>query len=206
MIMREKSFRNACSGLFLSGSPTLPALGLMAAGLLAFCSCAHREHETLPYGRIYDKPLISSGALFSSLPPAVQNTIRAQAGSAELTEVIKDTNSGRIVYQIYFSNRGLLPPMFVAPDGSLLDPQLRVEIGAAQEPASIVTGVSATGLSLSDLPPAAVKAIQHAAPDAEVGSISKQVHADQTTYLVSFKAKMHPALKVAADGTVLPNP
>lgn len=182
---------------------------LLTAGLLAglLCSCAGTHNRgSLAYQQVYGKPLLSSGTLFSSLPPAVQNTVRAETGSAELSEVIKDTNSGRIVYHIYFQNRDLLPPLFVAPDGSLLDPHFRVAIGAAQERTSIVTGGSATGLSLSDLPPAVVKSIQLQAPDAEVNSITKEVHGDQTAYLVSFKDGMHTALKVASDGTVQPNP
>lgn len=188
------------SGLLVEWAHSLATV--LLAGLL--CGCAgHRPSAAADYREIYDKPLYSSGAQFAALPPSVQNTIRAQAGSAEIDHVVKDTSSGRMVYRIYFQNWDLLPPMYVAPDGSLLDPDLRVAIEAAPSQASVVTEGAVTGLTLSDLPPAVVKAVQRQAPDAEVDSIVKQGHGDQTSFLISFKDRMHPALHIASDGTVL---
>ena len=121
--------------------------------------------------------------------------------------MIKDTSSGGIVYQVRFQNTGLLPPLYVAPDGSVLDPELRILVLAPKEPANVESGPGQTTISLGDLPPAVVKSIQIHAPDAEVDSIVKQVvkqvHGEQTTYLVRFKGRLHPPLHLASDGTEL---
>lgn len=182
---------------------------LLAPLLGALCGCACKRSSATPedYTQIYNKPLASSGALFATLPPAVQNTVRAEAGSAEIVKALKDTSSGRIVYRIYFQNRELLPPLYVAPDGSLLGPDLQVTIRSAPEHINVLTGGPVSSLSLSDLPPAVVKAIQREAPDAQVDTIERQVngppHAEQTSYLVTFKDRMHVELHINSDGTVL---
>src|SRR5580765_7892378 len=64
---------------------------------------AQEEMKPTPYRF----PLISIGAKFSGLPPAVQNTIRAEVGTLSMSDIVKDTSSGKTVYQIYFSNKEL---------------------------------------------------------------------------------------------------
>ncbi len=184
--------------------------GIPAAILAAvLCGCAaERPSATSEYSEIYNKPLLSSGAMFSSLPPAVQNTVRAETGSSEIAEVEKGSNNDKIVYRISFENRDLFPPLYVASDGSLLDPDLRVVMmGPPQEHVNVLTAGPVTTVTLSDLPPAVVKSIQRLAPDAQVDSITKEVHkevhGEQVTYLVSFKDRMHLPLTIASDGTVL---
>ena len=179
--------------------------GALILGLL--CGCAtKRSSESSEYTQIYNEPLSSSGTQFASLPPTVQNTVRAETGSAELDKIDKRNYSGRIIYRIEFENRDFYPPMYVASDGSLLDEDLRTLIAAVPDRTSIVTGGAVTKLSLSDLPAAAVKSIQREAPDAQVDWIDKEVHGDQTTYAVGFKDRLHAVLHVASDGTVLPAP
>ena len=181
--------------------------GLAAVlGLLMVGCAGERSRGVADYRERYDKPLVSSGALFASLPPAVQNTIRAETGSADLDEAVRDTSSGRTVYRVYFQNEELFPPLYIAPDGRLLDPNLMLPIGAPHDTSSVVTGGRAGGITLDDLPPAVIKAIQHHAPDAEVDSIMKQVSGDQTTYLVMFKGRIYPPLQLASDGSILTMP
>jgi hypothetical protein len=191
-----------------SSKTIIPAfeLGHFAALCLAamLCGCAgHHPVSTTEYREVYDRPLLSPGAQFAALPPAVQNTIRAEVGGTELLEVFKDTSSSPAVYRVDFENRDLFPPMYIAADGSLLDPDLSVAIAAPKPATPVIAGGPVT-LSLNDLPPAAVKTIQHAAPDAEVASITKQTKGDQTTYTVTFKDRAHPALYIGTDGTLLP--
>jgi hypothetical protein len=153
----------------------------------------------------YTRPLVSPGSQFASVPPAVQNTIRAQTGGSAISNITKDASSGSIVYRVDFINPGLLPPLFIAPDGSLLDQHLNVVIPAPADKGNVVTGGPAAGLTLNDLPPAVVKSIQARAPDSQVSAISRDVHGDQTTYFITFKDQMHPPLHLAADGTPLPD-
>jgi hypothetical protein len=94
--------------------------------------------------------------------------------------------------------------MYVAADGSLLDPDLNVLIAAAPpEKVSVATGAPVTTLMLSELPPPVLKSIQLHAPDAEVANVSKETHRDETTYFITFKDRMHAPIHISADGTLL---
>jgi len=200
----ERHHSSAWSALLVLGRCLLLA---SVIGPLCGCATKHSDATADDYGSVYNKPLASSGALFATLPPAVQTTVKAEAGAAEVRNVVKDTSAGRIVYRIYFQNRELLPPLYVAPDGSLLDPSFQVAIRAMPEHINVLTGGPVSTLSLSDLPPAVVKAIQRQAPDAQVDTIEREVHgephAEQTSYVITFKDRMHPELRIGSDGTVL---
>jgi len=178
------------------------ALLVMLLSCLMFGCAGESSLSTAAYREHYDKHLVSSGTHFAALPPAVQNTVRAQTGSAEIADVEKYKSSGRIIYQIFFQNHALFPPLYVASDGSLLDPNLMTAIGAPQDTTTFVTGGPVSSVTLNDLPPTVVKSLQRRVPDAEIDSIVKQVHGDQTTYLVTFKDRIHPALQLDSDGTI----
>ena len=153
----------------------------------------HTRHP--PADTPYVKPLFSPGTLFGGLPPAVQNTVRAQVGSAEVYDVVKDTGSGQTVYKIYFRAPELYPPMYIAPDGSVLHPDLSVAVHAPE------TG--RTGLKLDELPSDALRVLHDHAPSAEIASISKEMWGDRAVYIVAFRDETeHPKLYVTSDGTI----
>jgi hypothetical protein len=180
------------------------AKGQFLAVLLGFLAVGcESERITSHTGYKYNKPLLSPGAQFAALPPAVQNTVRAETGSASLANVVKDTSLGRIVYHIYFQNSELFPPLNVAPDGSLLDRDLMVAIGAPMDSLNVIIGGPVSGMTLNDLPSPVVKAVQRRAPDAQADSIIRQVKGDQTTYLITFKDRLRGPLQIASDGTIL---
>ena len=197
------SARVTCGTLKSSAAAVSRFLVLAIISGLLFGCAAQRQSGTDPYRQHYGKPLISSGTLFASLPPAVQNTVRAETGSAGIADVANYTTGGRVVYQIFFQNHDLFPPLYVASDGALLDPNLMVAIGAPRDTSNMAVGGPVTGVTLNDLPPVVVKSLQHRVPDAVVDSIVKQVVGDQTTYVVTFKDRLHPALQFASDGTVI---
>lgn len=183
----------------------LRAALIVLTGLVSGC-VAYRPPETsadVDYHDRYQYPLISPGAQFAALPPAVQNSIRAETGGAELDHVFKGSTDNRLVYVIYFRDKDLFPPLYIAPDGTVLNPDLSVALNAPRNSVGTLTGGPVTGLTLSDLPPKVVKAIQQRAPDAEIDFISKQTLGDQTTYVIAFKDHARPALHLGQDGTVL---
>src|SRR5215469_10124949 len=94
----------------------------------------------------YTYPLTSPGAVFASLPPQVQNAARAETGSAEITNVMKLDLPNGLVYQISFQDPKEYPTLYIAQDGSVLDTNLTVAVGAPVEPASTLTGGGASGL------------------------------------------------------------
>jgi len=181
--------------------------GLMVACwagvLLAVAGCATEESDSVEdYRAQYNKPLLSPGTQFAALPPAVQNTIRAEVGWANLEKIEKEESLGRVIYRVYFQNTFWIEPLIIASDGSVLDPDLIVAIGAPKEDHWAATGSASSTHSLNDLPAAAVKAIQRQAPGAQVDYVIRQVSGNQVVYIVTFKDGLHAPLQVTADGTI----
>jgi hypothetical protein len=175
--------------------------GVVTAFLSALLAgCAHHEKtKDEAYQERYHYPLLSAGTQFASLPPAVQRTVRAQVGSAQIADVRKGTSDGNLVYVVYFEKRDVMPPLYIAPDGSVLNPELKVLIPAPHENASDI----GTSLTLNDLPAKVITTIQQRVPDAEVGTIGKEIHGDGVTYVIFFKGDRHPPIYVASDGTFI---
>ncbi len=166
--------------------------------------CAHhaRARVTRPETS-YSLPLVSPGTQFGSLPPAVQRTIRAETGGTAIHDIWKRTDgSGLLVYIVWFENQAMWPSLYVSSDGSVLNADLSVAVGAPKDLTSVALGAGAGALTLGDLPPAVVKAIQNHAPTAEIAHISEEGAGSQFTYVVEFKDAVRPPLYVSPDGTV----
>jgi len=175
-------------------------LAVMMAGLLAGCATresASPEPET-PRDNTrsaYSQPLSTPGSRFASLPQPVRNTVLAEAGMAEITDVKKESKEGRMIYTVYFRDPRVFPPLIVGADGSVLHPDLTVAVAAPQQSASV---------SVNDLPVSVSKVLKEKSSDGEVSSIDKETWGDHTVYIVSFKNDAHhPKLYIVADGTIL---
>ena len=142
----------------------------------------------------YHKPLTSPGAKFGALPPVVQLTVLAQVGPEPVVDAVRDTSSGRVVYKVYFKDSEIFPPILIAPDGSVLNPDLTVAVKARP------------GLRVkpADVPPGVKEAIPKRAPAAEVAYITKESWGERTVYVITFKDASHnPKLLLGEDGSVL---
>lgn len=169
-------------------------LGLVLVALLAAGCASHDKAKEAAHHTVYNKPLTSPGAKFGALPPIVQRTVLAQVGPAEVVDAVRDTSSGRVVYKIYFLDRDIFPPMYVAADGSVLNPDLTVAVGAGM----------GTRVKPADVPASVKKTIPERAPSAEVAYINKETWGGRTVYIVTFKDEAHnPKLLIAEDGTVV---
>ncbi len=159
--------------------------------LLAGCASKHEATKTAQSNYPYTKPLTSPGGKFGMLPPVVQNTVRAEAGATEVVDAVRDTSSGRVVYKIYFRNS---PTLYVAPDGSVLYPDLTVA----------ATPLLGTVVKPANVPPQVLRAVQEHAPHAEISLINKEIWRNRTVYVFSFKEESkYPRMNVAEDGTIL---
>jgi len=171
----------------------------LVAGLVAGCAKNQGNYGPGPEGKAarhpYSQPLSTPGARFGSLPQNVQTTVLSEAGTAEIADVIKEIDDGRVVYKIYFREADTFPPLFVGADGSVLNPDLTVAVPARQ--------VTTTGLKVADLPLSVSKVLQDRAPNAEVASINKETWGDHVVYVITFKDEARPKLLIVADGTVL---
>jgi hypothetical protein len=175
----------------------LGALAIVSAG------CVASQPKTSEAMVRYNVPLMSPGAQFAELPPAVQRTIRAETGGVPIRDIQKTSTNDQVVYLVLFQNAVLFPPLYIAPDGSVLNPDLTISIAAPHEVVATKTGGPIERVTLQDLPPQVVKAIQSQAPDAEIGNIVRETQGDKVAYVVTFKDRMHAVLYLAPDGTHL---
>lgn len=164
----------------------------------ALCGCAD------PPLASYNQPLTSPGGEFATLPPAVQNSVRAEAGMAEIERVKKDTEGASGVYEIHFRNAAVYPPLYLASDGSVLTSNMTVAVGASEDTIVASTGSEASGVKMDDLPSNVILTIRHQAPTAEVESISRVNSGNQVFYSVTFKnPALHRALMIRDDGHLM---
>jgi hypothetical protein len=163
------------------------------AVLLAGCETQNKT-QIAAQETPYHKPLTSPGAKFGALPPIVQLTVLAEVGPEQVVDAVRDTSSGRVVYKVYFRDSEVFPPIYIAPDGSVLNPDLTVAVKARP-------GIR---VKHADLPPSVKEAIPKRAPAGEVAYISKESWGERTVYVVTFKDEAHnPKLLLGEDGTVL---
>ncbi len=78
-----------------------------------------------PNGIIQDvkKALTPTGAVgtqFSALPEAAQKTILAHAPQAQISNISRETDNGRTIYDVSFKDSQANPDMKVADDGTLI--------------------------------------------------------------------------------------
>ena len=167
--------------------------------LVAGCAHHHKQIEE-PVAETelhnpYTKPLSTPGTRFGSLPQAVQNTVRSEAGTAEIIDVSKEITRGRVVYTISFKESDVYPPMLVGADGSVLNPDLSVAVRAPRD-----TGI----VKFGDLPLEVTKALQERAPESEIASIRRETWGDHIVYIVVFKDEArYPKLQIVSDGSFL---
>lgn len=170
---------------------------LALGGLLAGCAS---ETPTMTY----HLPLNSPGGKFSTLPPAVQNSVRAQVGSAEIDKISKETSGDSRIYIFHFVNAQVFPTLYVASDGSVLTPDLQVAVGATQDTIEASTARVSSGIKFDTLPVDVVNSIRNHAPTSEVDSVQRITAGSDTFYDVFFKDPgHHPRLLISEDGKVV---
>lgn len=158
-------------------------------------------HETTPF----NKPLLSPGAQFGALPPPVQNTVIAEAGTEVIWDVVKEEHAGQTVYIIYFENQDIYPPLYVGRDGSVLNPDYTIAVHAPEyKAAALGANATTTTVKLTDLPAKVLEVVHQQAGHSEVSEIDKATWGNRVVYIVTFKdEKLYPKLYVEADGTLL---
>jgi hypothetical protein len=170
-----------------------------AAGAILLSGCASDERV-----QAYHEPLTSVGARFGALPVAVQNAIRAESGTAEIRDIDKELRSIGTVYKITYVTEELYPPLFIASDGSVINPDMSVAVGAAHDETTVQKGGAAGGLHFNDLPAAVAETVEATAPRSDVQAIDKGIWGSRIVYIISFHDETrHPRLYVESDGTVL---
>lgn len=163
--------------------------------------CVHEDPYA--YRTPYDEPLVSPGMKFLSLPGAVQNTIRAQAGVAEIDDINRHEAYQTPYYKVSFIRWRMYPPLYVAADGSVLNPDLTVAKYAPEENYAALAGHGG-GLTIGDLPSQVVNTIQARAKSQEISHIEQTTVNDRRIYEVYFKGEDKSVpLRIDQDGKIV---
>jgi hypothetical protein len=179
----------------------IPLLGLIVVA--AGCS-TYVPPDAFVYETPYHRPLVSPGGQFGALPAAVQNTVRAEVGATEIADIQRDHFGHQDVYKIFFRNHTLWPPLYVAADGAVYDPNMDVAVPAAGIGGDVAHGVKVTDLSINDMSLEAQKVLRDRGVESDVLSIERQPWGNQSVFLITFKdPKKNPKLFVTTEGTVL---
>jgi len=75
-----------------------------------------------PAGKVerFLTPTGATGTQFSALPEVVQKTIQSKAPNAQIADISRHEDNGRIYYKVEFRNSDANPPIEVAEDGTLI--------------------------------------------------------------------------------------
>jgi hypothetical protein len=61
-----------------------------------------------------------TGTTVKDLPQPVKNTLKEKAPSAEIADIDKQSQGGRVIYRITFSEPARNPTMYLSQDGSIV--------------------------------------------------------------------------------------
>ena len=61
-----------------------------------------------------------TGTTINDLPQPVKDTLKEKAGSAEIADIDKQSQGGRVIYRITFTEPGRNPTMYISQDGSVV--------------------------------------------------------------------------------------
>jgi uncharacterized membrane protein YkoI len=65
-------------------------------------------------------PTGATGTKFSALPEAAQKTIKDKAPNAEISDISRHEDNGRVYYTVEFTDKGKNPTMKIGDDGTLI--------------------------------------------------------------------------------------
>ena len=144
-----------------------------------------------------------TSAEFNRLPPNVQKAVKSHAPQAEIAKVNETKRDGMVVYEVEFADAGANPKMVFTADGTILRDDTAA-LGAGGSSSVAVQGSASAKSQLSALPEAVRKTVQARVGNAEIAGVNKKDDSGRVIYEIEFKdTGKNPAMKVAADGTII---
>jgi hypothetical protein len=153
---------------------------------------------------------------FNETPAAVQQAIRARAGSAEIEDIDRGTLNGRVVYEAAFKHNGQHNELRVAEDGTVVDrivagQSIGAGIAAQQTAATAQSGAfdegfafdltSAKKVTWDQVPKNLQTIIREKAGSARIEDIDKGKVGRHDVYQAAYKKNgQHTELRVRSDG------
>lgn len=94
---------------------------MASIALLAGCSEMRKhmgagndnDHNVLTGGPV-------TGTTIKDLPEPVRNTLKEKVSAAEIADIDRQSQGGRMIYRITFSEPGRNPTMYISQDGSIV--------------------------------------------------------------------------------------
>lgn len=99
---------------------------IVVAGLLAGCAWTGKHTGGSAYN---DQNVLTGGPTMGTtikdLPQPVKDTLQQKVPTAEISDIQREDMSGRNVYKITFLDKEKNPTMWIAEDGSVVQPQTK---------------------------------------------------------------------------------
>lgn len=154
---------------------------------------------------------------FEDLPPAVQKTVREQAGAGKIDDIDRETRTGRVVWEIEIEQDGRDREIHVADDGTLL-PEGGVAGRAASDTAARTREVTGTGAAAGaqtgrsvfsagpkweELPQAVQQRAMQFGGKEKVADIDRETDDGRVEYEIEFRREgKNLEVEFAEDGTI----
>ena len=136
---------------------------------------------------------------FDQLPQAVQNTVRAQAGTAPIQGIVQTNTNGQTAYLVNFNRNGQNVNLQVDPAGRILGP---VPSGTISQPRFPMA--AAAPVSFNQLPRAVQSTLLRYGQGAPIQSVQKGTLQGQTVYEAAFPHNgQNVVLRVDQNGGLL---
>ena len=144
---------------------------------------------------------IFSDYRLEDLPPAVQKTVREKAGANKISDIDRETRTGRTVWEIEIEQAGRNSEFHVADDGKLI-PEAAASVGA---PGGAQSGRSVfdMGTKWEELPPAVQqRAMQFGGKD-KVIDIDRETENNKVEFEIEFRREgKNLEVEFAEDGSI----
>jgi len=139
----------------------------------------------------------------AACPAAVQKTLKREAGGAKISEVDKELEDGKTIYEVDVKIDGKNYEVTVAEDGTLLEKVLD-EDGKEEQEDRAAEQVEEEKIKLSDCPVAVQKTLKREATGEAIETVDKETDDGKTVYEVDVKiGGRNYEIKVAPDGTLI---
>jgi len=140
----------------------------------------------------------------TDLPDAVRATLEKEAPGAEIEEMEKQEEEGKVVYDVDVKIEGKEFELKIAANGTVLKKEAEEEEEKEGEERDEEDKDEGVTVSLGDLPEAVQDTLKIAAPNGEIEEIEKEEEDGKVVYEVDVKIDGKEfELKIAADGTLL---
>jgi uncharacterized membrane protein YkoI len=126
----------------------------------------------------------------TSLPAAVQKTVKEQQAGREIADIDKEVWNGKAVYEVEFKEKGPNSRVYIAADGSMV-------VDKDKKSAYL-------GTQLSEAPAPVQATVKRTVSNAEVEDVDRETKNGQVVYDVEIKQEgLNRHLTIGADGTLI---